>query len=276
MDNDTTPTKEQIAGFLTADFEQKLFTASLGFLDLTDNPLRFNAFAFSLRELLRHVMDRLAPDASVKECRWFAQDPSIEDGRLTRFQRFKYAVQRGLDDAFVADVLNFSVIDYWPEVRASIDSLSKLTHVGPNTFGLGAEEVKMQADGMIEALWTIFAAIEELSSELESLLHDHINQAVVAASLRETNAQIDILSSNSVFEGAEISNWEITSIDSREILFSGEGAAHVFLEWGRGKDRAQIFDEFPFSFSGYALVVCPTEPEIESNGIQIDTTEWYE
>lgn len=268
--------KEQIERCLATEFEQKLFKAALDFLDQDDNPLKFNAFAFSLRELFRHVMERLAPDEMVKKCSWFVQDANIQEGRLTRFQRFKYAVQKGLSDEFTKTDLSIELEKTWPDVKSSIDALSKLTHVGPETFDLDGDEGQRRVKDAIEALWMIFAAIEHVSSKLEQSLHHHIDQAVVATSLRETNAQIDILSSNSIIEGTEISSWEITAINARTIEFSGEGTAYISMEWGRDDDHAQLNDEYPFIFSGYATVDQPMKPIVEAEGIQIDTSDWYE
>lgn len=268
--------EEQIEHFLVTDFERSLFKAALGFLDHDDNPLRFNAFAFSLRELFRHVLDRLAPDKMVRQCSWFFQDPEIDEGRLTRFQRFKYAVQKGLSDEFTKSDLSIDLKETWSDIKRSIDALSKLTHVNPESFGLDADRGQNHAKDAIEALLAIFAGIEELSEELRRTLHRHIDQAVVDASLRQTNAQIDILSSNSIIEGTDILSWEITSIDAQTIEFSGEGTAHISLEWGRGGDHAQLSDEYPFAFSGHASTGQPKKPIVEADAIKIDTSSWYE
>jgi len=50
---------------LETDFEKKLFVASLINYASHGNPLRFHNFAFSMRELVLHVLDRKAPDTKV-------------------------------------------------------------------------------------------------------------------------------------------------------------------------------------------------------------------
>jgi hypothetical protein len=44
--------EEQIELYLTTEFEKKLFSASVAYLESKDDPLRINSFAYSLRELI--------------------------------------------------------------------------------------------------------------------------------------------------------------------------------------------------------------------------------
>ena len=45
---------------LAPGFEQKLFLAAIANVDDTSNKLRLNNFAYSMRELIRIVLERLA------------------------------------------------------------------------------------------------------------------------------------------------------------------------------------------------------------------------
>ena len=51
---------------LTTDFENELFIASLRNYASHSNPLRFHNFAFSMRELVLHVIERKAPVKKVR------------------------------------------------------------------------------------------------------------------------------------------------------------------------------------------------------------------
>lgn len=81
-------------------FERPLLDAAIANLD-APGPLCFNNFSYALRELLRHVLHRLAPDEQVRACSWFKADESAKSG-ITRAQRATYAIQGGLSDTFVA------------------------------------------------------------------------------------------------------------------------------------------------------------------------------
>lgn len=65
---------ERITEILTQGFERELYTAALNNLADSSNPLRLNNFAYAMRELTRHVLHRLAPDESVRKCRWYRDE----------------------------------------------------------------------------------------------------------------------------------------------------------------------------------------------------------
>ena len=65
--------REIIESRLVDGFEKELFHAALYNLDDVNNRLRFNNFAYAMRELVRHVLDRLAPDVEVLGCSWWEE-----------------------------------------------------------------------------------------------------------------------------------------------------------------------------------------------------------
>ena len=103
----THPLAQEVFSKLGTSFEKDVFEAGLLSLDQVTNPLRLNHFATTLRELSRIVLKRLAPDAQIKACAWYAQIRGQPD--VTRHQRITYAVQAGLLDTFVANTLLLDV-----------------------------------------------------------------------------------------------------------------------------------------------------------------------
>ena len=63
---------------LAPGFEQELFLAAIANVDDTSNKLRLNNFAYSMRELIRVVLERLAPDEEVVNAPWF--EPNDKKG----------------------------------------------------------------------------------------------------------------------------------------------------------------------------------------------------
>ncbi|MFT5814363.1 MAG: hypothetical protein ACI9VT_002124 [Psychroserpens sp.] len=63
--------EEQIESYLTTVFEKKIFSASVAYLENKNDPLRINSFAYSLRELIRNIFERRAPEDHIKNCSWF-------------------------------------------------------------------------------------------------------------------------------------------------------------------------------------------------------------
>jgi len=56
---------------LKGPLENHLFAAALSNLANQKDPLRFNKVAYSIRELVRHVLARLSPNDRVRWCLWF-------------------------------------------------------------------------------------------------------------------------------------------------------------------------------------------------------------
>lgn len=126
---------------LESEFEVELFKAATYNLNQKENKLRYNNFAYSIRELSRHFLYRLAPEENVKHCSWFKEE--TEDGKPTRTQRIKYAIQGGISDNML-NLLGFDSNNLNEEIRAikkTIDSLSKYTHINPETFDIDSKDV---------------------------------------------------------------------------------------------------------------------------------------
>jgi hypothetical protein len=98
--------KEVIKEILESEFEKELFDAAMANLNDDSNKLRYNNFAYSIRELSRHFLHRLSPEDDVKSCQWF--EILTETGNLTRTQRIKYAIHGGLTDEILTK-LGFDV-----------------------------------------------------------------------------------------------------------------------------------------------------------------------
>lgn len=65
--------RDKISEIVESDFEKALAESSIGQLNEIGNKLRVNNFAYSLRELTRHVLERLAPDDSVRNAVWYSR-----------------------------------------------------------------------------------------------------------------------------------------------------------------------------------------------------------
>ena len=62
--------KQNILPYLETSFEKSLLEAALYNLSDSSNKLRLNNFAYATRELTRHFLARLAPDAEVHNAPW--------------------------------------------------------------------------------------------------------------------------------------------------------------------------------------------------------------
>ncbi|MCE7072162.1 hypothetical protein LZG74_17730 [Dyadobacter sp. CY327] len=90
-----------LEGLLSSDFQRELLKASLDNLFDHSNKLRFNNFAFSMRELSRHILHSRAPDSDVMSCTWYVEPKEKGQAKITRKQRIQYIIYGGLNPDFV-------------------------------------------------------------------------------------------------------------------------------------------------------------------------------
>lgn len=265
--------EEQIESYLNTDFEKKLFSASVAYLENNSDPLRINSFAYSLRELIRNVFERRAPEDKVKSCTWFKKE--TDNGKPSRKQRYIYCVQGGLSHNFVKDELSMDILEPWKEIKGTIDSLSKFTHVNDATFDMSSEECEKLSEEALGILLSIFNMIEDTRNELHYELASHIDNQLMSTFVSNSMPDIDILSQQSYVEHAEVTEYELIDIDNLELTFRGEGNAHVSQNYGKGDDSCEINEEYPFEFTGSSLVTKPYDLSIPPEYISINTSSWF-
>ena len=268
----------KIENYLESSFETSLFRASLENLTNKDNPLRFNNFSCSMRELYRHVLERLSPDDQVKKCDWFKPvfDENRKPRKPTRRQKIIYAIRGGLNDEYTKDKLKIVIDELLSEILESYDLLSKYTHVNKNTFNISDEEVNEFSFNVLDYLLKIFSLISETRHTIFSQLHQHVSNELIRKIISETRSEIDILSQDSYIEGVEIYEFEVLSIDSENICFTGNGNISASLNYGKGDDATEIVDDFDFDFQCFSSVHSPTAILISSESISIDNSNWFE
>ena len=264
-----------IEKYLETEFERELFKASVSYLCSENDPLRFNSFAYSMRELYRHVLSRLSPEEEIVKCEWFKIKDSNE-GKSTRRQKLVYAIQGGLTDKYVKDELGIEIDEFWSGISKSQDLLSKYTHVNESTFNIPDDKCNKFASEVLSSLETIFAVISDTKAEVISQLYQHISNELVSTFISNTMSDIDILSTHTYVEDVEIEECEIIKIDSTNIYFSGHGNIHVSLNYGSDKDEpTELQDEFPFDFRFLSPVHKPELIQITPEDISIDTSSWF-
>ncbi|PZO41932.1 MAG: hypothetical protein DCF19_08685 [Pseudanabaena frigida] len=264
-----------IEEYLVTKFEKSLFKASISYLSNSNDPLRFNSFAYSMRELYRHVLSRLSPEDQVIKCDWFNIKDSNE-GKSTRKQKLMYAIQGGLANAYVIDELGIEVDDFWLKIKDSQDLLSKYTHVNEDTFDISSEDCDKFSVQILESLWTIFKAISDTRHEIICQLYHQISDEMIDTFVSNTMSEIDILSTHSYIDSVDIEEYKIIDIDSKKIYFFGNGNVCVSLNYGSSRDEpTELQDEFPFEVNFFSPVNDLKSIQINPEEIFIDTSSWF-
>lgn len=202
----------QIRAHLVTDFERRLFEAALKNLSDVGNPLRFNNFAYSLRELTRHVLRRLAPDNNVRNCPWYRPETQIPNG-VSRRQRIVFAVQGGLNDKYVGHTLGIDVAALHKKLLYVVDNLSKYTHIEEYTFNVAQTEIDRLSSEALAAVNELFDVIERCKTEVTSALEVQVNKEVVNQAISETILEIDELATHHTIDAVYTDRVEVTSID---------------------------------------------------------------
>lgn len=272
---------EQIKKILSSEFEIGLFESAIYNLNDKGNKLRYNNFAYSIRELSRHFLHRLAPDENVKECVWFKVE--TENGLPTRTQRIKYAIQGGINDQILGELgLDSEELnDEIKSIKRTIDSLSKYTHINPESFELKDEEVNEMSTKVLSEFRTFAERIESYRDDLRHFLDGKIEEHMIDGVISNFYGNVDMLAPHHSLEYSEISEYHIIEINQNSIIVEVLGDIHFTLEYGSRKERREgdgldLHESFPFQ----TKILYEISSDFPSNKYEIeefdvDTQEWY-
>lgn len=266
--------EDKIRNTLERNFERELFETALENFNDNDNKLRFNNFAYAIRELARIFLARLSPDKEIEKCKWYKND-SGKPGIVTRGERIKYTIQGGLHDDYVIDYLDIDIPSIKKQFITIIDLLNKYTHIEPTTFNINdvkAHEYKQQVLG---TLLEFFSLIEESRNELISNLEAEIDDHVFSAAISETHSEIDEVASSHFINGVCVESHEIVNIDSEKIHIFVEGQFEATLEYGSKRDGCSLNHSFPFECKFTCKVESPSEIFDSCQGLKVDNSTWY-
>lgn len=276
--NEISNYKQIICNNLRNQFAKDLLTATMLQIEYSDNPIRYNSFAFSFRELSRHIFHDLAPDEEVINCDWYNEN---EPNKITRAQRIEYAVRGGLSNVFLQNVLKINLQDLKRQIINAINTLNKYTHIEEEAFFVSESLGNSIVIESLKALSDFFIAIEYLRNALIDKLEKTIFNTVEDNFNNELFDEIDILSTHSRIEEVNLDEIKIVEIDSNEITFDIQGTISVELQYGSDRDLkrdngAVFSDSYPFSILKKVNVRAPVEILIEKNEIRVDTSSFYD
>lgn len=272
---------KQIKKILSSEFEVELFESAIYNLNDKGNKLRYNNFAYSIRELSRHFLHRLAPNENVEESVWFKLE--TENGLPSRTQRIKYAIQGGINDETLnelgldSDELNEEV----KSIKKAIDSLSKYTHINPESFDLKNEEINEMSTKVLSEFKVFAERIESYREDLRYFLDGKIEEHMIDGVISNYYENVDILAPHHSLEFSEISEYHIIEINQDSIIVEVFGYIHFTLEYGSKKERREgdgldLHETFPFQTKiSYEISSDFPSNRYEVEPFDVDTQEWY-
>lgn len=270
---------KQIEKKLNTGFEKALFSAILKNVEDHDNPLRLNNFAYSMRELIRHILKRLAPDKNVLSCTWYKNETSKKD-IISRSERSYYSVQGGLSNTYIEEVLGIEVKETHKKLLKAIEQLNKFTHIEPTTFNLSSDDVENYSNKTIKAIFDFLTLIDICRIEIIEQLYEQIDNETVNEVLKETLDSLDVLATHYYIDEVYIDTIELYNIDHKTIFFKVIGTLTCELQWGSNGDiRHDNGHIAQRSFPFYCELVSPVEEpdaiEIIEGSLGVDTSSMY-
>lgn len=272
---------KKIKTILKSPFEIELFEASLISLNDKSNKLRYNNFAYSIRELSRHFLYSLSPEDNVRNCIWYKPE---NEGKITRNQRIKYAVQGGIADETLEN-LGFDTIllkETIKRMREEIDSLNKYTHINPEVFNIDHEKVEDLSRKVLTAFSNFVETINEYRERLKAFLDGKIEEHMIFSIVGNSFSNIDSLASRYSLEYGEVSEYNISEINDTQIIVDVFGNIYVTLEYGSRQERREgdgldIEEGFPFETKViYEIEETFPSENYEVEDFDVDSSKWYE
>lgn len=269
-----------LSALLSSEFQKKLLAASLKSLEDTSNPLSFNNFCAGYRELVRHVLSDLAPDAEIKACTWYVPDKTSRTG-ITRAHAITYVLQGGLPNDYVTETLEIDVLDEKKELIDAINKLNKYTHVNESTFGIDIPRASAEAVLAIDALSSVLGLANQCRAQLARALEAQIHEEVVAVAISETICAIDELATHHCVDEIDVEEITVMRVGSEFIHLRASGTIGVELQWGSNGDLcrgegAVGNESFPFSCELQSHVESPGEFEAIEDTLCVDTSSWWD
>ena len=268
---------------MSGNFEHDLFEASLHNLDDSSNKLRFNNFAYSIRELTRHILARLAPDKNVIKTTWYRPIDTKRPDLITRKQRMQYSIQGGLSNGYVSDSLGIDVDEIGKKINETIDILSKYTHINPATFDIESNSVESMSIEVLESVVLLFQTIDECRAQLTTSLEEYIDRTIIDNLFYDTIDSIDYLATHYIVDSYSVDEIKLLDLDDSIVYFKASGYVNVKLQYGsdgdmRRGDGMSMSESFPFTGGFYGKIIDKmTKFELETETFEVDTdSHWGE
>jgi hypothetical protein len=265
---------------LKEGFEKELFNAVQKNLADKSNPLRLNNYSYAMRELTRHFLHRLSPDENVIKCSWYKNETN-KINKISRMQRAIYAVQGGLDNSYMKEILCLDVITIYKKLMEAMDKLSKFTHIEEQVFNLPGVDVDRSVNEANGVVFDFLTSINDCRKLILNRLWEQIDSAVIDEALNETIQSVDSFTSHHYINKINTAEVKIITIDHKFIFFRAAGTIDCELQWGsnsdlKNDDGAILSDSFPFKCDLISPVSEPDTLDTLEDSLNLDTSSWEE
>jgi len=264
-----------------SQFERDLYEAAFRNLQDRANKLRFNNFAYAMRELAGYPLQRLAPESEVMKCTWWKKKTEDEVHQVTRIERAVYITQGGLSNLYVKKKLGLDFAESHELLRDAVKRLSDYTHIKLEFFGMEDAEIDRLASETNEAVAGLMASIQSCRSAVAKRLEDVITDAAIQQVLGESLSSVDEQATHYFVEEVYVNSHEVTGIDAETVYLTAIGTISVTLQWGsnsdlRSGDGMEVDESFIFTCELTCATSNPDPDALEyvENSVQVDIGGW--
>ncbi|EJG0913826.1 hypothetical protein C4G68_RS22935 [Vibrio parahaemolyticus] len=259
---------------LVTPFEKKLFIASLRNYCSHGNPLRFHNFAFSMRELVLHIIARRAPVEKVMETNWYEKEHERFD--VTRRQQLKFCAQGYLSDEFFSKVdlkeLNNNIKFYLKK----FNFFNKYTHITEKHLEPNPKQFYSDMKFIIEFSQEVVEQLESWDNIVVAAVENRCQDQIFQSVINNFPDELMIIANNVVIEAIHPEELDIISVSEENIEVSVDGTLYVSQEFGKGDDFTEMANNYPFSISLEVSVDDPNNITVDPSSIEVDTSSWFE
>ncbi|GGF54065.1 hypothetical protein [Alteromonas lipolytica] len=268
------PEVAQLYSHLESDFEKEIYTAALRNYCSMGNPIRFNNFAFVMRELLTKVVDRLAPTEDVKRAKWYSKES--EDYEVTRKQQLKFCAQGYFVDSVLPDWVEKEVDEFIKEYLKLYRKLNQFTHISEKYKGLSPKKAFSFLKDLVITFSAILSTLSDVKSDITKEIESEIHDIVFNKLMFESHEALIELSSQTIVEGINIEGYWLSRVEPDCIIFEGEGYVECELNYGSKHDGVSMSHDVPFSFSLISNIEKVAELNFYEQGMYLDNSIFYE
>ncbi|KAA1189260.1 hypothetical protein F0M18_16445 [Pseudohalioglobus sediminis] len=264
----------EFESLLETDFERKLLVNSLRNYASHGNPLRFHNFAFSMRELVLHLIERRASSKKVLDACWYARESP--DREVTRRQQLKYCAQANLADEYLGDdtvdAINANIAEFLSEFRF----FNKFTHITEKHLEPCPKRFFEDAKYIVSLSSECLGRISDLEQLVIGRIEELVHKSVVTTALEAVPEELSLLANHVFVDFTEVEEIVCDAIDHEIIHVTAHGFVHVSQEYGSKHDGCTINESYPFELALTAPVTNPEDLTPSADELTIDTSSWYE
>lgn len=265
---------QDFQSLLVTDFEKQLFVASLRNYASHGNPLRFHNFAFSMRELVLHVIQRKAPPKKVKNATWYERESDKHE--VSRRQQLKYCAQSNISDEYLGDAVLEHLNESISEFLSEFNFFNKYTHITEKYFDVSPQSFFQEAKAVIAIAQGSLNQLEDLERIVIAALEEKVHDSVIYTAVGTIPESLSTLANHVYIDYTDVDEIECTGIDDEFIYIEVQGNVYVTQEYGPKDDLCEINDSYPFTLQMKSHVENPEEFSVESEELDVDTSSWYE